>query len=138
MKLIIKPFDSGWSYILDLSLKLISLLVIWLYNCNNEAKKKVTHLGSSIAQVFWSIFNVVPRWISKPRIRRPYIHRKASSGAGRFAQNLHTCKKSHYDVQACKSGRYNRRHSFKSHRPRNKPISTNIPYNSLKVKGSKY
>ena len=52
MKPVIQPFDSGWIYILDLSFKLISLLVIWSYNCNNAAKKNVTHLGSSIAQAF--------------------------------------------------------------------------------------
>ena len=67
----IEPFDSGWSYILDLSLKLISLLVIWLYNCNNAVKKKVTHLGTSIVQVCRSTLNVIPQWISKPRIRKP-------------------------------------------------------------------
>ena len=93
MKPIIKTFDIRWSCILDLSLKLISLLVIWSYNCNNVAKKKVTHLGSSIVQVFRSTLNVIPQWISKPRIRRPYKHRKASSGAGKFAESLCTCKR---------------------------------------------
>ena len=137
MKPIIKPFDSGWSYILDLFLKLISLLVIWSYNCNNVAKKKVTHLESSLAQVFRSRLNVIPQWISKPRIKRPYKHRKASSGAGRLAQSFRICKKSHSDVRNCKSGRHNCHHSFKRHRPRYKPISTNIPYNGLKVKGRK-
>ena len=44
LKPMIKPFDSGRSCILDLSLKLISLLVIWSCNSNNEVKKKVTHL----------------------------------------------------------------------------------------------
>ena len=53
-KPMIKPFDSGLSYILDLSLKLHILLVIWSYNCNNIAKKKVVHLGSLIVQVFRS------------------------------------------------------------------------------------
>ena len=137
MKLIIKPFDSGWRYILNLSLKLISLLVIWLYDCSNVTKKKVTHLGSSIVQVFRSTLNVIPQWISKPRIKRSYKHRKISSGAGQFALNLRICKNSHYDVRNCKSGRHNRRHSFKRHRPRYKPISTNIPYDGLKVKGRK-
>ena len=130
----IKPFDSGWSYILDLSLKLISLLVIWSCNCNNVIKKKVihlgtsiaqdhnvvkkkiTHLGASIAQVCRSTLNVIPQWISQPRIRKPNKHRKASSGAGRFAHNLRTCKQSHYNIQNCKSGRHNRRHSFKRHK----------------------
>jgi len=116
---------------------LISLLVIWSYNCNNAVKKKVAHMGLSIAQVFRSTLNVIPQWISKPRIRKPYKHRKTSSGAGRFAQNLRTCKKSHYDVQNCKSGIHNQRHSFKRHRSRYKPISTNILYNGLKVKGRK-
>ena len=137
MKPIIKPFDTGWSYILDLSLQLISLLVIWSYNCNNIAKRKVTHLGSSIAHVFRLTLNVIPQWISKPQIKRSYKHQKASSGAGRFALNLRICKKSHYDVQNCKSGRHNWHHSFKCHKPRYKPISTNISYNGLKVKGRK-
>ena len=48
LKPIIKPFDSGWNYILDLSLKLISLLVIWPCNCNNAVKKQITRLGTSV------------------------------------------------------------------------------------------
>ena len=92
LKPTIEPFDSGSSYILDLPSKLISLLVICSYNCNNATKKKVVHLGSSIAQVSQSILNVIPQWISKPRIRRPYKHLKTSSVAGRFAQSLRTCK----------------------------------------------
>ena len=135
LKPMIKPFDSGWSYILDLSLKLISLLVIWSYNCNNAEKKKVTHLGTSIARVCQTALNVIPQWTSKPRIRKPNKYRKASSGAGRFAQNLRTCKKSHYNIQNCKSGRHNQRHSFKRHRSQHRPISTNIPYDGLTVKG---
>ena len=131
----IKPFDSGRSYILDLSLKLISLLVIWCCNCNNAVKKKVTHLGTSIAQICQSTLNVIPQWISKPWIRKPNIHRKASSGAGRFAHNLRTYKKSHYDIRNCKSGRHNWQHSFKCHRSWHKPIYTNIPYDGLTVKG---
>ena len=141
MKPIIKPFDSGWRYILDLSLKLISLLVIWSYDCSNVTKKKVTHLGSSIVQVFRSTLNIIPHWISKPRIKRSIKHQKSSSGAGRFALNLRICKYSHYDTRNCKSGRHNRRHSFKRRRTRHgtqyKPISTNIPYDGLKVKGRK-
>ena len=133
----IKSFDSWWSYILDLSLKLISLLVIWSYNCNNAVKKKVTHLGTSIARVCWSTLNIIPQWISKPRTRKPKNHRISSSGAWRFAQNLGTCKQSYCDIQNCKSGRRNRRHSFKRHKPRHRPIYTNIPYDGLMVKGRK-
>ena len=114
----IKPFDSGWSYILDLSFKLISLLVIWSYNCNNAAKKNITHLGTSIVRVCQSKLNFCPQWISKPRIRKPNNHRKLSSSAGRFAQNLRTFKKSHYNIHDCKSGRHNLRHSYKRHRSR--------------------
>ena len=137
MKPIIKLFDSGWSYILDLSFKLISLLVIWSYNCNNAVKKNITHLGTSIVRVCQSTLNIFSQWISKPRIRKPKYHRKSSSGAERFAQNLCACKKSQYDVQNCKSGRHNRRHTFKCHRSQYKPISTNISYNGLMVKGRK-
>ena len=122
---------------MNLSFKLISLLVIWSYNCNNAAKKNMTHLGTLIVQVCRSTLNIFPQWISKPQIRKPKNHRKSSSGAGRFAQNLRTCKKSHYDIRNCKSGRHNRRHTFKRHRSRYKSISTNIPYNALMVKGKK-
>ena len=134
----ITPFDSGWSHILDLSLKLNSLLLIWSYNCSNVTKKKVTHLGSSIVQVFQSTLNIIPQWISKPlRIEKSFKHRKASSGAGQFALSLLICKNSHYDVRNYKSGRHNRRHSFKQHRPQYKPIPSNITYDGLKVKGRK-
>ena len=137
LKPIITLFDRGWSYILNLSFKLILLLVIWSYNCNNVVKKKITHLGILIGQICWSTLNIFPQWISKPRIRKPKYHRKSSSGAGRFAQNLRACKKSQYDVRNCKSGRHNQRQIFKCHRSRYKPISTNIPCNGLIVKGRK-
>ena len=133
----IKPFDSGWSYILNLFSKLISLLVIWSCNCSNITKKKVTHLGSSIVQVFRSTLNIIPQWISKPRIKKSFKHQKASNGAGQFAINLRKCKYSHYNVRNCKSGRHNQRHSFKQHRLRHKPNPSNITYDGLKVKGRK-
>ena len=94
LKPIIKPFDRGWSYILHLSFKLVSHLVIWLYNCNNAMKKKITHLGTSIVKICRSTLNIIPQWISKPQIRKPKYHRKSSCSTGRFAQNLRTCKKS--------------------------------------------
>ena len=81
--------------------------------------------------------NIFSQWISKPQIRKPKNHSKASSGAGRFAQNLRACKKSRYNVPNCKSGRHNRRHTFRRHNSRYKPISTNISYNGLMVKGRK-
>ena len=137
LKPVIKPFDRGWSYILDLSFNLISLLVIWSYNCNNATKKKITHLGTSIVQYCQSTLNIFPQWIAKPRIRKLKYHYKSSSGAGRFTQNLRACKKPHYDVKNYKFGRHNRCHTFKCHRSRYKPISTNIPYSGLMVKGRK-
>ena len=73
LKPIIKPFNSGWSYILDLSFKLISRLVIWSYNCKNAVKKNITHLGTSIVWVCQSILNIFPQWIAKPRIKNSRI-----------------------------------------------------------------
>ena len=133
----IKPFDSGWSYILNLFSKLISLLVIWSCNCSNVTKKKVTHLGSSVVQVFQSTLNIIPQWISIPQSKRSFKHRKVSSGAGQFVINLCKCKYSHYDLRNCNSGRHNRRHFFKQHRLQHKPILSNITYDGLKVKGRK-
>ena len=133
----IKLFDSGWSYILNLFFKLISLLVIWSCNCGNIMKKKVTHFGSSIVQVFWSTLDIIPQWISKPRITRSFKHQKASSGAEQFAINLHKCKYSHYHVWNYKSGRHNQCHSFKQHRLKHKPCPSTITYDGLKVKGRK-
>ena len=130
----IKPFDSGCSNILNLVLKLISLLVIWSYYCSNVTKKKVTHLGLSIVQAFRSTLNIIPQWISKPE---SFKYRKARNGAGWFALNLHKCKNSYYHVRNCKSGRHNRHHSFKQHRPWHKPIPSNIAHDGLKVKGRK-
>ena len=122
---------------LDLSLKLISFLVIWLCNCNNAVKKRITRLGISVVQVYRSTLNIFLQWIYKPQIRKPKNYRKLSSNAGRFAQNLRACKKSQYDVQNCQSGRNNQRHTFKCCGSQYKPISTNIPYNGLMVKGRK-
>ena len=133
----IKPFDSGLRYILDLSLKSISLLVIWTYNCSNVKNKKVTHLSLSIVQVFRSTLNIIPQLILKPWIKRSFKNQKVSSGVGQFALSLRMCKKSYCNVQNCKSGRHNWRHSFKRHRPRYKPIPSNITYDGLKVKGRK-
>ena len=133
----IKPFDGGWSYILNLFLKLISFLVIWSCNYSNITKKKVTHLGSSIVQVFRSTLNIIPQWISKPWIKRYFKHQKASSGAGQFAINLRKCKYPHYNVQNCKYCRHNQRHFLKQHRLRHKPSTSNITYDRLKIKERK-
>ena len=100
-------------------------------------KNKVTYLGSSIVQIFRSILNIIPHWISKPRIKRSFKHQKASNGAGRFALNLRKCKYSDYKVRNCKTGRHNRRYFFKQHRLWHKPIPSNITYDGLKVKGRK-
>ena len=137
LKPIIKLFDSGWSYMLYLSFKLILLLVIWLYNCNITMKKKIPRLGTSKVQAYRSTLNIFLQWISKPRIRKPKNHCKSSSGTGRFAQNLRACKKSQYNVWNCKSRRNNRQHTFKYRVSQFKPISTNIPYNDLMVIGRK-
>ena len=73
LKPIIKQFDSGWSYILNLYFKLVSLLVIWSCKCNNAVKKEIPRLGTSIVQVCRSTLNIFPQWTSKPRIRNPRI-----------------------------------------------------------------
>ena len=111
--------------------------MIWSYNCNNAAKKKVTYLGTSIVRVCQSIFNIFPQRITKPVIRKSKNHRKSSSSAERSAQNFRACEKSQYDVWNCISGRHNQHHTFKYCRLRYKPISTNIPYDGLMVKGKK-
>ena len=134
LKLIIKPFDSGWNYILDLSFKLISLLVIWSWKCNNTLKKKVTSLQTSITQVCWSALDIFPRWISKPRIRKHKNHNTTSKGAGRFAHILRASKKSRYNARNCKSRKHNQRHTSWHHNTWYKPSLTNILYYGLKVK----
>ena len=88
-------------------------------------------------QVCQTKLNIFPNWISKPRIRKHNNHSKRSSGAGRFAQNLRACKKSRYNVWNCKSGRHNRRHTFRRRNSRHKPTYSNISYHGLKVKGKK-
>ena len=132
----IKPFDSGWSYILNLFSKLILLLVIWSCSWNNIKKKKVTQLGSLIVQVFRSTLNIIPQWISKPWINKSFKHQKASNDAGQFAINLRKRKYLHYNVQNCKSGQHNWRHSFKHHRLRYNPCPSNITHDGLTVKAN--
>ena len=137
LKLIIKPFDSGWNYILYLSFKLIPLLVIWSWKCNNALKKEITSLRTLATQVCWLALDVFPWWISKHRIWRHKNHSKTSNGAGRFAHILRACKISQYNVRNYKSGRHNRRHIFGHHNTLYKPLLTNIPYYGLKAKERK-
>ena len=137
MKPMVKPFDSGWNYILNISSKLISLLVIWSCYCSNVTKKKVTYLGTSIVQIFQSTLNIIPQWILKHRIKKSFKNQKASNGAGRFAITLRKCKYSDYDLQNCKSGWHNKRHSFKRQSLRHKPCLFNNIYDKLTVKGRK-
>ena len=84
--------------------------------------------------VCWSTLNIFPQWISRPCIRKHKNCSKAKNGAGRFAHNLCACKKSWFNVQNCKSGRHNQRHTFRWHNTWYKPSLTNIPYYDLKVK----
>ena len=132
---IIKPFDSGWNYIPHISFKLILLLVIWSWKCNNELKKKVISLQTLIIQVCQSTLTIFSKWISKPCIQRHKNHSKASNGTGRFAHILCACKKSRYNVQNCKSERHNQGHILGHHNTPYKPSLTNILYYGLKVKG---
>ena len=103
LKPIIKPFDNEWNYILHIFFKLILFLVIWSWKCNNVLKKKITSLQTSVIRVCQTTLHIFPHWISKPCIRKHKNHSKASSGAGRFAQNLCAYKKSQYNVWNCKS-----------------------------------
>ena len=135
MKPIIKPFDSGWNYIQHTLIKLIALLAIWSWKCNNMLKNKITILQTSVIWVCETTSNIFPHWISKSRIRKHKNHSKASSGTGRFSHNLRACKKSRYNVWNYKSG--NTINVTLSYKSRHKPISTDIPYNDLKVKGRK-
>ena len=116
-----KLFDSGWKYILHTFFKLVSFLVIWSWKCNNILKKKVKSLRTSVIWVYQTTLNIFPHWISKPRIRKHKSHSKASSGARKVAQNLCACKKSQYNVRNCKSGRHNRRHTFRCCNSQYKP-----------------
>ena len=137
LKAIIKPYDSERDHILNLSFKLILLLAIWSWKCNNELKKKITNLRTTITQVYWSVLNVFPWWISKPWIRKHKTHSKTSKGAGRFAHILFAFKKSQYNICNCKSGSYNRCHTFRHHNTQFKPSLTNIPSYGLKIEKKK-
>ena len=136
LKPINKPFDSALNYILHISFKLILLLVVWSWKCNNILKNTIAGLQLLVIRVCWSIMNIFPQWISKPCIRKHKNHSKASSCAGICTQNLREYKKSQYNVRNIKSGRHYRYHIFRFHNSRYKPSSTNIPYYYLKVKGA--
>ena len=102
--------------------------MIWSCYWSNITKKKVTHLGTSIVQVFWLTLNIIPQWISKPWIKKYFKHQKESNDAGRFAINLRKCKYLDYDVKNCKLGWHNKRHSFKRHSLQRKPCPFNNTY----------
>ena len=84
LKPIIKPFDSGWSYIKHAFFKLISLLVIWSWKCNNMLKKKIIILQKIVIRVCQTALNIFPHWISKPLIRNHKNCSKASKGARKW------------------------------------------------------
>ena len=92
-------YDSGWNYIQHRFIKLILLLVIWSWKCNNMLKNKITILQTLVIQVYWTTLNISPHWISKLPIRKHKNHCKVSIGAERFAQNLRVYKKSRYNVR---------------------------------------
>ena len=100
-------------------------------------KNKITSLQILVIWVCRTTLNIFSHWISKPPIRKHKNHSKASSGAGRFSQNLRACKKSQFIVRNCKSGRYNQQHTFRHRKLQHKTTLTNIPYTGLKVKGRK-
>ena len=99
---------------------------------NNDGGYSTGYIYCSSLQ---SALTIIPKWISKPRIKKSFKQRKASNGAGKFAVNLRKCKYSDYDVQNCKSGQHNRRHSFKRHSPRHRPCPSNNTYKTLTVEG---
>ena len=87
LKPIIKPFDSGWSYILYLFFKLISLLVIWSWECNNALKKKITSLPTSVTQVCPSALDV----FLGESLNLQFENTKIIAKQTREQEDLHTC-----------------------------------------------
>ena len=73
------------------------------------------------------VWNLVPKWISKPRLQQHKNHGKTSHGAGKFPQNLRASKKSRYNEQTCKSGRHNQQHTFMQYKSKNRTTTTNMP-----------
>ena len=111
--------------------------MIWSYNCNNAMKKKITHLGTSIVRICQSILNEFPQQISNIESESPRITTyQVAEQEDLYKISVHV-KKSQYDVQNCKSGRRNQRHTFKCPKSRYKPIFINILYNGLMVKERK-
>ena len=100
-------------------------------------KNKIEILRTLVSWVCWTALNIFPNWISKACIRKYKNHNKASSGAGRFSQNPCACKKSRFIVRNCKSGKQNRRHTFRRCKSQHTTTLTNIPYTGLKVKEKK-
>ena len=78
--------------------------------------------------------SIFSQWIFKLCIPKYKNHSKASSGTGRFYQNLCACKKSGFNERNCKPGRHNRQHTFMHCKLRHKTTSNNILYSGLKVK----
>ena len=96
---------------------------------------KVTQLSTSIVQVFQSALTIIPKWISKPRIKKSFKQQKTSNSAGKLAVNLRKCRYLDYDVRNCKSGQHNRRHSFKRHSSQHRPCLSNNTYKTLTAEG---
>ena len=129
MKPIIEPFNGEYNYIQYAFIKLISFLVIWSWKCSAMMQNKITILRTSENQVYGTVLNIFPHWISKPCIWKHKNHRKMSSGAGRFSKFFCACKKTQFVVQNCKSGRHNRQLTFKRRKLQHKMTSTDIVKN---------
>ena len=84
--------------------------------------------------IYSTALNLSPEWISKRCLQKNKNHSKISSGAGRFSQNLHTCKKTLYNERNCKSGRHSQQHTSMNRKSQHKTITTDMPYMGLKVK----
>ena len=97
LKLIIKPFDSGWNFIQYIIDMLISLIVIWTWKFGSMARSNIISLQTSVNQVCNTAWDLLPKWISKPRLRLHKNHDKTSHGAGKFSQNFCESKRSWYN-----------------------------------------
>ena len=111
MKLIIKPFDSGWYFIQHIIIKFVSFIVFCSWICGSMSRDKITSLQTSVNRICSTALNIFHELISKPCLQRHKNHSKTSNGAGKFSQNLCVSKKFQYNERNCKSGRHNWRHT---------------------------
>ena len=132
LKSTISTPDSGYQFLHSMLYKVIFFMLFCTFKARVTTCKTIVYVIDNFSDVVISTPITMYDQFNKPHIRH-----KTSNGSGEFFHNLCASKKSCYNKQNCKSGKYGCRHTFMKYKSRTKRVTIDNSNQDLKIKGRK-